>query len=465
MKLCDFYQSLLHNNQDWYDVDDFIGDLESKYVAFDSITTEQDLENHILQNHNNVLHKYSAYLKRRSDGGKRELFVDKLHAKWFILQISPTKLVDGAWLRNVALLPSSATKDSLLRVYLDEIGQYDEKIVTKSKESQNHVDIYLNLLQSLYNDINRVEDVIYHPLLHKDNDIFLPGCIQLALGAYPEEFLPEIVGYNLGYEQLPLHLLITAYELKELGIDSTYFDVHVAVDNFHCGHAHLALKAAKTLLENTDKSIKKSVFHRILVGFHLSDIVSDGDRAKQYDLKNIVNTLLQQKAEKSHSLHDTVGVVDNEFSSLGELMRHDSSDLYSLMEKSGYLEGKSFKDTRFGQILQDKMIGTFTRDELDFVENLFDTKGEHDETATDDRIYRLFAPVIYKHRKILMTHPETGEQNTMDEWFNKDQVAFLTCLSTKEMKERTLESFLHGRMKNIKMTAQDKEFILHWLRE
>ena len=84
MKLCDFYQSLLHNNQDWYDVDDFIGDLESKYVAFDSITTEQDLENHILQNHNNVLHKYSAYLKRRTDGGKREMFVDKLHAKWFI---------------------------------------------------------------------------------------------------------------------------------------------------------------------------------------------------------------------------------------------------------------------------------------------------------------------------------------------------------------------------------------------
>ena len=78
---------------------------------------------------------------------------------------------------------------------------------------------------------------------------------------------------------------------------------------------------------------------------------------------------------------------------------------------------------------------------------------------------RLFSPVIYKHRKILMTHPETGEQNTMDEWFNKDQVAFMTCLSTKEMKERTLESFLHGRMKNIKMTAQDKEFILHWLRE
>ena len=107
--------------------------------------------------------------------------------------------------------------------------------------------------------------------------------------------------------------------------------MHVAVDNFHCGHAHLALKAAKTLLESTDKSIKKSVFHRILVGFHLSDIVSDGDRAKQYDLKRIVNSLLQQKAEKSHSLHDTVGVSG--FSSLGELMRHDSNDLYSLHER------------------------------------------------------------------------------------------------------------------------------------
>ena len=56
------------------------------------------------------------------------------------------------------------------------------------------------------------------------------------------------------------------------------------------------------------------------------------------------------------------------------------------MKENGYLDGETLQDTRFGQILQDKMIGTFTRDELEFFENLFDTKEDTGETAIADRI-------------------------------------------------------------------------------
>ncbi len=50
------------------------------------------------------------------------------------------------------------------------------------------------------------------------DDHYIQGALQLAMAHHADQFLPEIIGFNLGYEQLPLHLLITAYELKELGI-------------------------------------------------------------------------------------------------------------------------------------------------------------------------------------------------------------------------------------------------------
>ena len=64
---------------------------------------------------------------------------------------------------------------------------------------------------------------------------------RLALAA--TEYLPEVIGYNLGYEQLPLHLLISSYELSELGIDPYYFTLHVTIDNASTGHAQKAVQA------------------------------------------------------------------------------------------------------------------------------------------------------------------------------------------------------------------------------
>src|SRR5690606_1447442 len=82
--------------------------------------------------------------------------------------------------------------------------------------------------------------------------LFQQGLVQLALGWNAQEFLPEIVGFNLAYEQLPLHLLITAYELNELGIDPYYFTLHVTVDNADTGHARRACTAALAVAPRID---------------------------------------------------------------------------------------------------------------------------------------------------------------------------------------------------------------------
>ena len=41
--------------------------------------------------------------------------------------------------------------------------------------------------------------------------------------------MPEAIGFNLAYEQLAYHLLVTIHELKELRIDPYYFVLHVYV--------------------------------------------------------------------------------------------------------------------------------------------------------------------------------------------------------------------------------------------
>jgi hypothetical protein len=80
--------------------------------------------------------------------------------------------------------------------------------------------------------------------------------------------LPEAIGFNLGYEQLPLHLLISAYELNELGIDPYYFTLHITIDNTALGHAKKALQGLVGTLPRL--SDRKAFFQRVVNGYNLN---------------------------------------------------------------------------------------------------------------------------------------------------------------------------------------------------
>ena len=61
--------------------------------------------------------------------------------------------------------------------------------------------------------------------------------------------------------------LITNYELKELGIDSKYFNLHITIDNFDNGHAQLATNAIKCLAKrypNQSEFIRIGLTHYYL---------------------------------------------------------------------------------------------------------------------------------------------------------------------------------------------------------
>ncbi|QKS81058.1 iron-containing redox enzyme family protein [Pseudomonas bijieensis] len=231
-----------------------------------------------------VARQYADYLERRKSGGPREFFSGKAHALYFLQAVAPTKRVDGAWLYGVLKHWHDHRFEGLLCTYLEELGD--------GHPSQNHVVIYRKLLAEY--DLSDAPDI--------DDDLYLQGTVQLALGYAGDEYLPEVIGYNLGYEQLPLHLLISAYELSELDIDPYYFTLHVTIDNASTGHAHKAVQALLQLLPL--EADREAFWHRVTLGYRLNDLGQGSrDIIGSFDLDREMLDMLERKRPFGQHMH------------------------------------------------------------------------------------------------------------------------------------------------------------------
>lgn len=78
-----------------------------------------------------------------------------------------------------------------------------------------------------------------------------------------------------GFEQLPLHLLTTVDEMRKLGMDAYYFQLHISIDNGHSGHAAMATEAVKLYIDDiTSKQgveAGEEAWNRVLDGFYLNN--------------------------------------------------------------------------------------------------------------------------------------------------------------------------------------------------
>lgn len=241
------------------------------------------LQGFIEQHCADVAHQYAEYLQARKQGGPRQFFRSKAQALFFLQAVSPTKLVDGAWLYGLLRHWRDPRFDGLICTYLEELGD--------GNPAQNHVLIYRKLLAAHGLDSATLPDEYY-----------LQGTLQLALGECAEQFLPEVIGYNLGYEQLPLHLLISAYELAELGIDPYYFTLHVTIDNASTGHAHKAVQSMLQLLPI--EGDRQDFLRRVSLGYRLNDL-GQGSRAiiESFDLNAEVLNMLERKRPFGQHMH------------------------------------------------------------------------------------------------------------------------------------------------------------------
>ena len=231
-----------------------------------------------------VARQYAEYLQQRKAGGPRQFFASKAQALYFLQAVAPTKLVDGAWLYGLLQHWRDPRFSGLLCTYLEELGE--------GNPAQNHVVIYRKLLAE--HDLDHASPIL--------DERYLQGALQLALGACGDEMLPEAIGYNLGYEQLPLHLLISSYELTELGIDPYYFTLHVTIDNASTGHAQKAVQAVLDLMPL--EADRADFLRRVSQGYRLNDL-GRGSRAiiEGFDLERELLAMLERKCPFAQHMH------------------------------------------------------------------------------------------------------------------------------------------------------------------
>ncbi|WP_286919251.1 iron-containing redox enzyme family protein [Pseudomonas sp. UBA6753] len=232
---------------------------------------------------NQVAEAYASYLEQRRQGAPRRYFANRAQALWFLQQVAPTKAVDGAWLHSTLRQWGDPRYHGLIRTYLEELGGGDPRC--------NHVLIYQRLLSRL--------GCLGLPEL--DDQRYLQGALQLALGRHGDDFLPEVIGYNLGYEQPPLHLLITTYELSELGIDGHYFQLHVTIDNAASGHAHLSIQALRQLCPADEAG---QFYQRVRSGYRLNVLGLDTPSLiSSFDLESELLSALEHKRNFGQFMH------------------------------------------------------------------------------------------------------------------------------------------------------------------
>lgn len=331
------------------------------------------LEAHILRNNAATARAYGDYLQTRKQGQARRYFSNRAHALYFLRNVAATKLVDGAWLYGTLKLQHDPRMHELVRTYLEELGN--------GQPEQNHVLIYKELLAR--QDIQDVESL--------PADHFLQGTLQLALGQLTDEYLPEVIGYNLGYEQLPLHLLITTYELAELGLDPHYFRLHITIDNASTGHAR---RAARALLDNLPGDSRNQEFYRRAKrGYQLNEFgTSSTQTIKSFNIDNELCRILEEKAIVARHMHSDFcrieGRTVNEWlSRSGEI-----PGLLDALQKTGWiLRHQDPGDSRFWRLIESNrapMFGVFSDYELQLLHDWIAGEWQDPRPARPARLRR-----------------------------------------------------------------------------
>ena len=296
---------------------------------------------------------YGEYIERRGNGGMREYFSTTSKAYEFLYKIAPTKRVDGAWLYSFTQYWDDPIFRDFIQIYLEELGL--------GQETNNHVKLFDNLLFSLglHQFSMNLPDEYYHQ-----------SAIQLALAYASSDFIPEIAGFNLGYEQLPLHLLITNYELKELGIDSNYFNQHITIDNFENGHAQLSTNAIKKIAKRYKDQAE--LLRKVKIGLLLNNRgVSSVQVIKSLNTERVVIDIFKKKAVVGKYMHSNKCMFNKK--SMNEWLSNEDQIeefIRELINMKWIKLNQDPKYSRFWKIINDsdgKMFGVFSAAEKSFI--------------------------------------------------------------------------------------------------
>ncbi len=290
--------------------------------------------------------RYQQYLSRRQAGGQREYFQHVAAAYDFLVKVAPVKYVDGSWLYSTLKHWPDPNFQHLIMIYLEELGLGSAKA--------NHVSMYQQLLSSL-----NLQDLVEG----LEDEYYYQPVVQLALAYAPQQYLPEVIGFNLGYEQLPLHLLISNYELAELGLDHQYFNVHITIDNLDNGHAHRSVAALE--YGYSQAANKTEFIDKLKRGYALNDVgLGSTEIIKNSDLTPLIEKIFKKKAVVGKLIHNNRCRFAQ--ASVNEWLSNDQKVvefLQVLQDKQWIKRGQHPSESRFWQLIHNeegKMFGVFS---------------------------------------------------------------------------------------------------------
>lgn len=329
---------------------------------------------------NSTAEKFAQYTARRKSGGNREMLPTLEYAEYWIRLAAPVKYVDGSWLGGTHRLSSTpdqhrAASRVAWQILSEELGDGDL--------SKNHVSVYEQLINETGNSAiglgheKRFVSNVHNP--NQDQRVWTAALAQLLISLFPEEMLPEILGFNMAYESLPCHLLITIQELKELKLDPYYFILHVSIDNGHSGHAAMGAAAVTKYINGLRTQQEKDIaWKRVQAGYIMAEgLPTTPSPITELDEK--VKTIFRDKCETSKPMHafckGNIGGGNGFGKTLTEWLDPQKFDDWGLvfvktLAESRWVEKGSPPTSKLVQELQwgGRMFGAYTSDEVRTIE-------------------------------------------------------------------------------------------------
>ena len=360
--------------------------------------------------HKKTLSGWSNYLERRKQGGGPELFATAERAKAWLVQQAPVKFVDGAWLGHVHKITTpfplrSVTKHAW-QILSEELGDGDPE--------KHHVTLYRKLLESIGHPLpsGHSADFIHASEWERgeNHGTWEAAVGQLAISLFPHEFLPEILGFNMHFEEVRLDTMQVAHELKHYGIDPYYFLIHISIDNADSGHTAMASHAVVQYLDvmraTEGEAAMGHAWKRIQVGYVLSQTLGCYPCPSTADLgpaslEVLLSALSAQvlgifraKASASHGIHSRSRARIGDYALhewLEETMRMETNglDLLTTLSraKPWVVAGNSRKSLLVRELSWGgRMFGAFTKNEVTTICRWIDTL----KPESESRLYWQF---------------------------------------------------------------------------
>ncbi len=219
----------------------------------------ESLDQFLEQTHHEALKPKARRFKNRALSRKDWI--------WILTQLSPSVLIDGAWLSGVpnAFSLMQPWHLKLLRIHEDELGRGDPQ--------KNHPRVYRRLLESLKVEVAEVTDLGFALNPEINTVAFQFAAYMAAIGLHFHTFEPECLGLNLAIE---ISGLGAGYQniirdLRGHGIDPMIAELHLSIDNLDSGHARIARDAIVLYLESVaqreGEKAQQAAWQRIQLGY------------------------------------------------------------------------------------------------------------------------------------------------------------------------------------------------------